>query len=82
MSVVTIETSTPSMLKIFYGPDGEVLLPVLIAIEEELEEDSTPRSSFHFGTGIYLYPNTPDFFASFDLASFQVPIESLGQLLS
>lgn len=65
----------------FYGPHGEVLPPGLIAIEEELEEDSTPGVSFHFGTKIYIYPNTPDFFTSFDPASFQVPVKYLGQLL-
>ena len=65
----------------FYEPDGEVLPLGLIAIEEELEEDSTPGTPFHFGSGLYLYPNTPDFFASFDPASFQVLVDSLGQLL-
>jgi len=53
----------------------------LIDIEEELVEDFTPGTPFHFGTGFYLYPNTLDSFASFDPASFQVPVESLGQLL-
>ncbi len=61
----------------FYGPDGQVLPPDLIAIEEELVEDSTPGTSFHFGTGLYLYPTTLDYFASSDPTSFQVPIESL-----
>ena len=54
---------------------------MLIAIEEKLEEDSTTGTLFHFGTGLYLCPNTPDFFAPFDPASFQVPFNSLGQLL-
>jgi len=53
----------------------------LIVIEEELVEDSTPGTSFHFGTGLNLYPTTPDYFASSDPASFQVLAESLGQLL-
>jgi len=53
----------------------------LIAIEEELEEDSTLGTSFHFGTGLYLYPNTLVFFVSFDPNFFQVPIESLGKIL-
>ena len=46
----------------------------MIAIEEELEEDSTPGTPFHFGTWLYLYPSTSDFFTSFDPSSFQVPI--------
>jgi len=52
----------------------------LISIEE-IVEDSTPGTPFHFGTGINLYPATPDYFASSDPTSLQVPVESLGQLL-
>lgn len=74
---VTIETSTSSIPKIFNGPDGEVLPLGLIVIEEELEEDPTPGTLFHFGARLYSYPNTPDFFASFNPPSFQVPLKPL-----
>ena len=46
-----------------------------------MEEDSTLGSPFDFVTGLYLYPNAPEYFSSFDPSSFQVPVESLGQLL-
>ena len=46
-----------------------------------MEEDSTPRTPFHFGTRLHLYPHTPHFTAPFDPAYFQVPVDSLGQLL-
>ena len=47
-TLVTIETSASSTPKIFYGPDGEVLPLGLIAIEGELEEDSTPQTHVSF----------------------------------
>jgi len=46
-----------------------------------LEEESTPGTPFHFGARLYLYAHTPHFTALFDPAYFQVPIDSLGQLL-
>jgi len=78
---VNIETSSSLTPEIFYRPDDEVLPAGLIDIEEELGEHSTHGTSFHLGTGLYLYPNTPDIFASFDPASFQVVFDSLGKLL-
>lgn len=51
----------------------------MISIEEEHEVES-PRTPFHFGTGLYLYPYTPHFTAPFDLDYFQTPIDSLGNL--
>ena len=78
---VTIETSTSPTPEIFYVPDGEVLPLGLIAIEEELEEYSTPGTPFHFGIGLNIYPTTPNYFATSDRATFQVPVESLRQLL-
>lgn len=46
-----------------------------------MEEDSTLGTPFQFGTGVYLYPHTRDFSTPFDPTSFQVPIDSLGQIL-
>lgn len=46
-----------------------------------MEEDSTPGTPFDFGVGIYIYPHSPHFTAPFDPAYFQVPADSLGQLL-
>ncbi len=56
-TTVTIETSplpqsqTP---KIYYGPGSEILPPSLIAIEEEFEEETSPRTPAHFELGLYL----------------------------
>lgn len=57
---VTVETTLSSTPKIFYKFDDQVLPPDLISIEEELVEYSTRGTPFHFGTGLYLYPTTPD----------------------
>ena len=46
-----------------------------------MEEDYTPGTPFHFGTGLYLYPHNLIFIAPFDPAYFQVPVDSLGQIL-
>ena len=52
----------------------------MILIGEELEVES-PRIPFHFGMGLNIYPYTPHFTAPFDPSSFQVPVDSLGQIL-
>ena len=53
---VAIETpishSQPS--EIYFGPDGEVLPPGLITIEE-IPQPDTPLSQTHFGGDLYLY---------------------------
>ena len=70
---VTIETSPlpqDQIIEIYYRPDGEILPPGLISIEEEPEEE-TPRTPFHFRIGLHLYPHTPHFTAPFDLDYFQ-----------
>lgn len=51
----------------------------MISIEEEPEEE-TPRTPFHFGIGLYLYPHTPHFTTPFDLDYFQTPVDLFGNL--
>jgi len=83
---VTVETSplpqsqTP---EIYYGPDDEILPPSLIVIEEEFEEETSPRTPTRFGPGIYLYPSFPQstYIAPLDPVYFQNPVDSLGNLL-
>ena len=45
-------------LEIYFGPDGEILPPGLIAIEE-IQKDETPLTPTHFGEDIYLYEYFP-----------------------
>ena len=80
-TLVTTKTSTLPTPEVYYRPDGEILPPGLFFVEEEFEEYTTPGTPFHFGTGLCLYPYTPRFTAPFDLAYFQVPVDSLGHLL-
>ena len=80
---ITVETSSlpqEQIPEIYYGPDSEILSPGLISIKEEHEVES-PRTPFHFGTRLYLYPYTPHFNTPFDLDYFQTPVDSLGNLL-
>ena len=79
---VTIKTSSlpqEHIPEIYYGLDGEILSLGLISIEEEPEVE-TPRTPFHFGTRLYLYPHTPHFTAPFDIDYFQTPVDLLGNL--
>lgn len=41
----------------------------------------SPRTPFHFGIGLHLYPYTPHFTTPFDIDYFQTPIDLLGNLL-
>ena len=66
-------------MEIYYGPNGEIIPPSLISIEEEPEVES-PKTSLHFGTELYLYPHAPHFTAPFDFDYFQTPVDSLGNL--
>jgi len=79
---VIVETSSLSqeqIPEIYYGPDDEIIPPSSISIEEEPKVES-PRTPFHFGTGLYLYPYTPHFTTPFDLDYFHTPVDSLGNL--
>ena len=69
--------------EIYYRPDGGILPPGLIAIEEEYEEETAPRTPTHFGPGIYLYPCFPQltYTTPLDPVYFQNPVDSLGNLL-
>lgn len=81
---ITVETSplpqsqTP---EIYYIPDGGILPPSLIAIEEKSEEETSSKTPTHFGPGLYLYPSYPQLTTPFGHVYFQTPIDSLGQLL-
>ena len=57
---VAIETpiSHSQPYEIYLGPDGEVLPPGLIAIEE-IPQPDTPLSQTHFGGDLYLYQSFP-----------------------
>lgn len=78
--VSIIVEAIPSLApEIFYGPDNLPFPPGLISIED-IVEDPLSSTPFHFGTGIHLYPSTPEF-APFNPASSQVPVESLEELL-
>lgn len=68
----SIPSSTP---EIFYRPNGLLLPPRLIAIEEIMEDLPSSIPS-HFGTRIHLYPSTSEF----NTPSSKVPVESLGSL--
>ena len=62
---ISIATKTPishsQPSKIYFGPDGEVLPPSLIAIEE-IPQPDTPLSPTHFGGDKYLYQSFPQSF--------------------
>ena len=49
--------------KIYFGPDGEILPPSLIVIEE-IPQDDTPLTPTHFGGDLYLYQSFPQLFPS------------------
>lgn len=76
---VTTETIPSSAPEIFYRP-YDLPLPIGLIAIEEIAKDSPSSTPFHFGTGIHLYPSTPEF-GSFNPPSSQVPVESLGELL-
>ena len=64
-SSVAIETPISHIQpsKIYFGPNGEVLPPSLIAIEE-IPQPDTPLSPTHFEGDLYLYYSFPQFFPS------------------
>lgn len=85
-SSVTIESSSlPQSLppEIYLGPDSEVLPPGLILIEEELQEETTPSTPTHFGSGLHLYHYFPRLTHSAPIDPFhsQIPIDSLQYFL-
>ena len=61
-SSITIESSSlPQSLppEIYLRPDGEILPPGLISIEQETEEETTPTTPTNFGSRLHLYPYFP-----------------------
>ena len=85
-SSITIGSSSLSQIlapEIYLGLDGEVLPPSLILIEEELQEETTPSTPAHFGSGLHLYSSFPHltYSAPIDPAQSQVLVYSLDYLL-
>ena len=65
--------------EIYFGPDGEILPPGLIVIEEIPQVD-TPLTPTHFGEDLYLYEYFPQSLPSsfVDLVPIQTLINSIG----
>ena len=65
--------------KIYFGPDGEILPPGLISIEE-IPQDETPLTPTHFGGDLYLYQYFPQSFPSVfvDPIAIQSPVDFRG----
>lgn len=55
----------------------------MIVIEQESEEETSPRTPTHFGLGLYLYPSFPQltYATPLEPVYLQAPIDSLGHLL-
>ena len=74
---VAIETpiSHSQLSEIYFGPDGEILPPGLIVIEEIPQHD-TPLTPTHFGEDLYLYQSFHQPFPStfVDPVSIQSPV--------
>jgi len=73
---VAVDIIPSSAPEIYYGPDGLLLPPGLIAIEE-IVEDLPSSAPSQFGVGITLYPSSSEV----SLPQPEVPVESLGNLL-
>lgn len=65
--------------KIYFGPNGEILPPSLISIEE-IAQYETPLTPTHFGEDIFLYESFPQSppSAFVDPMPIQIPIISKG----
>ena len=80
-STVAIESpiSHSQPHEIYFGPDGEILPPGLILIEE-IPQDETPLTPTHFGEDLYLYESFPQSPSSdfVDPVHIQIPVNSKG----
>ena len=80
-SIVAIESpiSHSQTPEIYFGPDGQILPPGLISIEE-IPQDETPLTPTHFGEDLYLYESFPQSFPSafIDPSPIQTLVDSKG----